>query len=152
GRGFSVDEDVGVSAHPVVVLGYSAWQRTFGSDPQIVGKTVIMNGQANTVIGVAPPAFNGVMPMLVPALYIPFSQVQQVTARDPKVLEDRGENAMNVVARLKPGVTVAQASDRLATINRQLLEAYPKRTRDGCCSSGSRKRGSIRRSARRKCR
>lgn len=126
GRGFSVDEDVGVSAHPVVVLGYSAWQRTFGSDPQIVGKTVIMNGQANTVIGVAPPAFNGVMPMLVPALYIPFSQVQQVTARDPKVLEDRGENAMNVVARLKPGVTVAQASDRLATINRQLLEAYPK--------------------------
>ena len=125
GRGFSVEEDVGPGAHPVVVLGYSAWQRTFGGDAQIVGESVIVNGEAYTVIGIAPAAFNGVMPMIAPTLYLPLMQIGQITRREGKLLETRDENFMNVIARLRPGVTLEQASGRLAAVNRQLTEAFP---------------------------
>ncbi|MEO7964797.1 MAG: ABC transporter permease, partial [Gemmatimonadaceae bacterium] len=60
GRAFTQDEDVGPGAHPVAILSYSAWQRKFGSDPQIVGKQLVINGQAYTVVGITGKDFIGV--------------------------------------------------------------------------------------------
>ncbi|MEO7964794.1 MAG: ABC transporter permease, partial [Gemmatimonadaceae bacterium] len=126
GRGFSRDEDVGLAAHRVIVLSYSAWERTFGGDPSIVGREAVVNGTGYTVVGITAPSFRGTMPMVTPTLYVPLTQAKDMMPGRGNLFEERNENFLRIVARLKPRVTVAQASGTLATINRQLLESYPK--------------------------
>ncbi len=126
GRVFIPSEDVGELAHPVAVLSYASWQRRFGGAPDVVGKSVIVNGNAYTVIGVAPRDFRGVLPLVTPELWVPLAQLAQVNPAMPKAMEMRGENSFNVIARLAPGVTMDRARSRMRTLSAELKADLPK--------------------------
>ena len=125
GRFFVPAEDSGRGAHPVVVLGDGTWRRRFGADPSIVGRTIRLNGQAMEVIGVAPAAFRGTVPMLEPALYVPLMQMEVLDADRAGSLDNRGRNFLNVIGRLRLGVTREQAAARLEAVNGDLASAWP---------------------------
>src|SRR5690349_4666392 len=112
GRTFQPGEDLD-GHNAVVVLGYGLWQRRFGSDPAIVGRTISMNMKPYTVIGVLPADFEFSVPGLFrPAdLWVPTS-----LSRDNS---NRG-NYLRAIARLKPGVTMAQGQADLDAMDRQL--------------------------------
>lgn len=125
GRVFTPNEDIGRGAHPVVVLSYNGWRGQFGGDTNVVGKEVAINGQNVTVVGVTPEGFGGPMPMAMPVLWIPLMQLTQVRPGSVRDFENRGNNYMNVIARLKSGVTVEQARARMTTLVDELRSEYP---------------------------
>jgi len=120
GRGFTADEDQ-PGKDNVVVLSHNFWKAQFASDPQIVGKTIELNGTAFTVIGVMPTSFD--FPVSTNAdsatqIYLPLGLTDAEWAV-------RGEHHFGTVARLKPGVTIQRAQAEMDTISRRLAEAYP---------------------------
>jgi putative ABC transport system permease protein len=124
GRTFLPDEDKVAGAIPVVVLGHSLWQRRFGSDPSIVGKTIRLSNRGYEVIGVLPASFTGSKFALSMDFWTPMAMTEELR-RSPGLLSDRGSHWMNVLARLKPGVTLEQASKEMASIAARLNQAYP---------------------------
>ena len=124
GRTFLPEEDKIIGANPVVVLGHSYWQRRLGSDPNIVGKTVQLNNRAYQVIGVTPEYFVGTKFALALDFWVPISMAEDLR-RNPGILAERGSHWMNVIGRLKPGVSMSQASAEIATIAKRLNETYP---------------------------
>ena len=124
GRTFTPDEDKTVGANPVLVLSHSFWQRRFGADPGIVGKTVRVNDRPYQVIGVGPDGFVGTKFALALDFWTPMSMVEEID-RSPKLLATRGSHWMNALGRLKPGVTLAQASAEMTAIAGRLNETYP---------------------------
>lgn len=124
GRGFLPDEDKTVGASPVVVLSHSFWQRRLASDPNIIGKTVQLNNRAYQVIGVAPETFIGSKFALALDFWVPISMAEDLR-RNPDLLNERGSHWMNVIGRLKPGVSTAQASAEMSAIAARLNQAYP---------------------------
>jgi predicted permease len=125
GRGFTPDEDS--KASPVVILSYNTWKTQFGADREVLGKSVQMDQTNYSVVGVLPPGFQGVGDLGSPDVLIPISMSDEVTTGLFKtLLHDRGFRLANVVGRLKPGVTVAQASAEIHGLALQLEKAYPK--------------------------
>jgi macrolide transport system ATP-binding/permease protein len=132
GRAFLPDEDKTLGTHAVVVLGYRFWQRRFGSDPNIVNKTIKLHGHPFTVIGVTAPDFIGTMPDAT-SLWVPLLMRDQVFPAGGWAHEvwftDRQVSVVNLLGRLKPGITREQAQAELSRIARQLAEQYPDRDR-----------------------
>jgi len=102
----------------VVVLSYSLWQRRFGADQQIVGKTMAINGAGYTVVGVLPPRF--FFPIREAELAIPLAP-----DADPSRSVRTSVNFLYAWARLKPGVTREQAEGDLTEVARRLRQQYP---------------------------
>jgi predicted permease len=121
GRDFSIADDQ-PGAAPVVILGGGLWKARYGGDPAIIGKTIRANGVAMTVIGVMRPGFR--FP-LVHDLWLPLA-----TAAPDLLTESRDTRTLQVVARLKDGVSVEQARADLAGIGDALSSAYPRTNRD----------------------
>ena len=117
GRGFAPNED-SQSAGRTVVLSDGLWNRRFGADRRVVGKTIALDGNTYTVIGVAPPQFS--FPDR-PDVWIPL-----VFGKDDLNPEGRGAHWMGIIGRLAPNVTVAQATSELVTITRRLEQQYPE--------------------------
>jgi len=120
GRFLVPGEGEQLGADTNVVLGYAYWQRRFGGNPDVIGKTVRLNGESATIIGVAPKGFQGTFSLLTMDLYFPMSMVAK-EEENAGLFTDRGVRQISAMARLKPGVglTAAQASvnviaDRLA--------------------------------------
>ena len=124
GRTFTADEDTKPGAHPIAVVSHSGWQGVFGGDPQIVGRTIVLNGHRYTIVGVTPPEFRGPIPLVAPALWVPLMQIAQVMPSSARRLEDRGNNYLNSIARLRPGVSIERARDRMKAIVAELRELY----------------------------
>jgi len=124
GRTFLPDEDKTVGGNPVVVLGNSFWQRRMGSDPNVVGKRVQLNNRAYEVIGVAPEYFHGSKFALAMDFWVPISMAEELRL-NPGILAERGSHWMGMVGRLKPGVSMDQASAELSAIATRLNQAYP---------------------------
>ena len=124
GRTFLPEEDSTPNGHPVVVLGYKFWKK-LGGEPTIVGSQVTLNGHSFTVIGVAPAAFTGVDVGFDPDIYVPMSMHQWIRPGGDLWFELRRALLLNIVARLKPGVTMSQAQAQMRTIAKQLEQAYP---------------------------
>ena len=124
GRTFLPDEDKTIGGNPVVVLGHSFWQRRMAGDPNIVGKTVRLNNRAYEVIGIGPDYFHGSKFALAMDFWVPISMAEELR-RNPEILADRGSHWMNVVGRLKPGVSMDQASADVNAIATRLNQAYP---------------------------
>ena len=124
GRGFLPDEDKTIGAGAVVVLGHGFWQRRMASDPNIVGKTVRLNNRPYEVIGVAPDYFVGTRFALVMDFWVPMSMAEDLR-RSPELLKSRGSHWMNVIGRLKPGVSMDRASAEMSAIASRLNQAYP---------------------------
>jgi putative ABC transport system permease protein len=116
GRMLLPEEDAQGKNH-VVVLSYPFWQRVFGGGRDVVGRAIQLNGEPYTVIGVAPVGFGLTSQVDV---WMPMAFKPDETANDA-----RGGHYINVVGRLKPGVTVAQARAELEVIASQLAKQYP---------------------------
>jgi predicted permease len=127
GRTFSPEEDQTPGSHPVVVIGHGLWRRRFGADPALIGKTITINNQAMTVIGVAPPQYTGMTRMLATEVWLPIMMLPQLEpGAGMSLLNSRGKLWLFIVGRLKPEVTLEQARARFDLIARQLREAYPE--------------------------
>jgi hypothetical protein len=124
GRGFRPEEDQTPSSHPVAVLSYNCWQKRFGADPSIVGKTVSLNNVAFTVIGIAPKGFIGTEVAYAPEMWVPL-MMGPVMEPGSTWLEHRDSDNLFVVGRLKPGVTKAQAESSLQAITLQMASEHP---------------------------
>jgi len=125
GRFFVPDEDRDPGAHPVVVLGHGLWSRRFGSDSGIVGTDITVNGRRFMVVGVAPAGFVGIQLGEPAELFMPLAMVAVAMPRSAELLTQRNAGWLQIVGRLKPGVTVAAASRDVATLAARLAQAYP---------------------------
>jgi putative ABC transport system permease protein len=114
GRAFSPEEQR-YSGFRVVILSDSLW-RKLGGDPALIGKTVQLDGQPCRVVGIMPPGFN--FPSEDDA-WLPLPQNEVVKGR-------RGDHYLRVIAKLKPGVSLAQAQTEMDTIAARLRQAYPQ--------------------------
>jgi len=122
GRNFRADDDR-AGAAPVVMLGGGLWKRKFGSSPDVIGKSIDLNGASYTIVGVLPPSFNFYGSER--DLYTPAGQWT-----DPSFLDRRIEVSAHAIARLKPGVTLAQAKADMDGISENLAAAYPEADKD----------------------
>jgi len=121
GRSFLPEEEQ-PGRNQVVILSYGFWQRRFGSDPALVGKTVTIDGLNHTVVGVMPPGFD--LPYNVSSAV--FASDAWIPPGDDPELEDRGSPNYRVLARLKPGITIQQAQANIEAIALGLAEQYPE--------------------------
>jgi macrolide transport system ATP-binding/permease protein len=135
GRPFAQEEGQTPGASPLVVLSHRFWQRRFGSDPSLVGKTITLNRQPFTVVGVAAPDFNGVG-LRAPDVWAPLiMQAQIAPGRD--FLSDQNLSWLEVVGRLKPGVTLAQAQAEMTSVAGRIDLASPGRKTQIVLTRGS---------------
>jgi predicted permease len=109
----------------VVVLGYSYWQKRFGGDPKVLGRTVSFDGRDVTVIGVVEKEFHGPYAIVEMDAYAPIGMHDLATG-DPAFFTERSHREMHVLATLKPGVTIAQAQTALQVIATRLSDQYPQ--------------------------
>jgi predicted permease len=125
GRGFLPEEDRTQSTHPVVVISHSLWQRRFNSDAAMTGKTIYLNGSPLTVIGVAPANFKGLRFGAHWDFWTPLMMMEKF--RLGRTWEtNRGWRLLNLMGRLKPGVTIAQADADLNLVVENLAKLYPQ--------------------------
>ncbi len=117
GRTFQAD-DFKPGNDRVLVLGYPLWQRRFGGDPNIVGRSITLSGESYTIIGVMPPQFR----------FTPFWATKAELAAPLDLSTramQRGGNSLRIFARLKAGVTLAQAQAEMNAICKRLEQAFP---------------------------
>jgi putative ABC transport system permease protein len=126
GRAFLPEEDRTPGTHPVVIVSHGFWQNQLGGDPQLVGKSIRLNNQQYTVIGVAPAGFRGANAPFGTAVWLPAMMIEATMSvrQTPPPLNDRGHE-FAAFGRLKPGVALEQARAELETVNRQLELANP---------------------------
>lgn len=115
GRPFTADEDQPGRA-PVALLSENLWRTRFHSDPAIVGSTITLNGATTTVLGVMPKSFDPVLNK---------SQIWTPIAFTPEQKSNFDSHYLTVLARLKPGITLAQAQAELNVTSSQITEAHP---------------------------
>jgi predicted permease len=127
GRTFLPDEDRKPGANTVAVISHSLWTRQFGADPALVGKTLTLNGMPFTVVGVTPPNFKGTFSLAGPDhVWVPLSMREQLTSGQLRQLgPNRRFRWLNIVGRLKPGVSLRQAEVAMQTMASALEKQYP---------------------------
>ncbi len=127
GRTFLPDEDRKPGGNTVAVISHSLWTRQFGADPTLIGKTLTLNGLAFAVIGVTPPNFKGTFSLAGPdRVWVPMSMWQPLTAGQLRQLApNRRFRWLNIVGRLRPGVTLRQAEAVMQTMAAGLEQQYP---------------------------
>jgi len=108
GRLFVPSDDATPDATPVVVLSFSYWRRRFGLDPRILNDSIQINGHPFTVLGVAPPEFHSVVMGDRPDVFVPMMMKAEIIP-GRKDLEDRRSSWLNIVGKLKPGISREQA-------------------------------------------
>jgi len=114
GRDFTAGEDA-AGAPRTALLSYGAWQKRYGGSPDVLGRTVTLDGKTNTIIGVLPPEFE----------FAPTEPTEFWTTLHQSTSEDRGEHGMFAVARLGDGVSLATAQAEMSRIASQLARQYP---------------------------
>ena len=123
GRFFLPGEEAQTGGVPYVVLAYGLWQTRFAGDPAIVGKSIEISQHRTTIIGVAPEGFIGAMPGIRTDAWLPLA-----ANTDPGSnawIQGRGNTWLNVVGRLKPGVSRNAATAGLESLMRQIVTRYP---------------------------
>jgi predicted permease len=150
GAGFDAAEDDPLKAEPVVVLGYQFWQNRLAADPDIVGKAITIDATPHVIVGIAQQEFLGHIGFTPWDLYVPLARhphlVADATARasdraayldrrplsaeanadaNQSLRDDRSTEWLNIHGRLKPGVSVKQASAAVAGVTARLAKAYP---------------------------
>jgi predicted permease len=118
GRNFSADDDH-VGAAPVVLLGAGFWKRTFGSSPDVIGKTITLNATSYEIVGVIPPDFSFYGHDR--DVYTPIGQWNDKSFRDRRI-----DLSAHAIGRLKPGATLAQAKSDMDRVAQNLATAFPE--------------------------
>lgn len=131
GRALAASDDLTPGGHPLLMLGYGYWQRRFGGDATLIGQALSVNGQSMTVIGVAPRGFHGIAVGSDPDVYVPLAMKARMTPTWDD-LDNRKSRWLNVMARLKPGMSLAQAEAGMDVLYKQILaddiQEYPDAT------------------------
>ena len=128
GRGFLPDEEQQRTGATVAVISYSVWQNHFGLDPSVVGKTIQINRHSYTIIGVTPREFRGCKTGLRTDIWIPLTMDQAVWGSNRP--DDRGTFWLNVLGKLRPGITDRQAEAELNLLMQGIAERFPEAHRD----------------------
>jgi putative ABC transport system permease protein len=129
GRGFLPEEDQVLDRNPVVVLSHGLWSSRFAADPEIVNRSIVLNGRSFTVVGVAPAGFSGTYPGFNASLYVPMHMYMAIDPeRNKNPLELRVFTWMNVMGRLKPGVTREQAQAAMRALAANIKKVQPMNT------------------------
>ncbi|MGW8266229.1 MAG: ADOP family duplicated permease, partial [Longimicrobiales bacterium] len=124
GRTFLPEEDGAPDTHPVVVLSFRTWRDRFGSDPGVLGRTVRINDYPFTVVGVAQPGFTGLIPAVEPALWAPLAMVDRALPYTPNT-GSRVDPWLQLVGRMRPGVSIADAQAGMEVLASNLADEYP---------------------------
>src|SRR5215216_1509467 len=127
GRTFLPEEDRTPDANPVAIVSYKLWQRRFASDPNLVGKTVKVNERDFTIVGIMPEGFEGVSSGS--QIWIPITMISTFSSPSGDI-NKRGSRFHSVIARLKPGVTLAQAQADMDAIASHLEQEYQGTNKD----------------------
>jgi putative ABC transport system permease protein len=132
GRLLMPTEGVTPGADPVLVLGYSYWQRRFAGDKSVVGKQAAMNGHPVTIVGVTPKEFHGTYEVIDMDAYMPLSS--NVTEELDSAVKDtwtkRDLRTLTVMGRLKPGVSMQQAGSLLSVAAKRIAAEHPDTDKD----------------------
>jgi len=114
-------------ADPIVILGFSYWQKRFGGDQNVLGKHAEINHHPVTIVGVAPKEFHGTYSIVDSDLYVPLSA--NLAAKDDSLVQDtwsrRSERSLSLMVRLKPGITLKQAQAALNVVANRIAEQHP---------------------------
>lgn len=122
GRTFQANEIQ--TSQPVLVVSHGFWQQRFAGDPALVGKTVLLNNNSFTVIGITPENFTGTDLGRAPEIFVPTQNYAQV-GLEQGFTSNRGRRQFSVLGRLKPDASEAQAQTSLNLLAQQLVDAYP---------------------------
>jgi len=128
GRSILPEDDQAEGSAAVVVLSHALWQRRFGSDPNVPGRAVVLNGQRYTVVGIAPTGFYGTDRGIQPDFWAPLSMAEQLMPdlnRD-SMRSKRDMHWLLLNARLKPGVSRAQAVTMVNVLKKRLDDTWRK--------------------------
>jgi macrolide transport system ATP-binding/permease protein len=126
GRTFLPDDDKA----PVAVISHNLWQRRFNGDASVVGKSMVLNGVQFTIVGVAPRDFVGAEEAFPRQVWIPLMMQASVRPSPAGTLNNRNARTLNVMARLKNGVTLRQAQAGMNVVAGRLAQSYPDSTRN----------------------
>ena len=126
GRGILPEEDKLAGRDQVVVLSHSLWRRRFGSDPSIIGREILLNGQRYTAVGVAPRGFAGTDNGVLADFWAPLAMAEQLL---PDIAQEQARTTRNASwlsmgARLKSGVTLAQAMTVMNVVKHRINATY----------------------------
>ena len=128
GRGFELAEELPGSRSRVVIIGHHLWKRR-GSDPDILGQTVRVNGEAYTIVGVVPESFPGPVPAVSLAVFLPLGVYESVINNfgggPVGSLSDRDNHSLMLVGRLKKGMTTDKAVSQLEGLASQMRLEFP---------------------------
>lgn len=123
GRAFTDADDQHLGAHPVAVISYGWWTRRFSRDPQIVGKSITLGETTYSIIGVAAQGFSGTTVGQSPDIWVPL-QMADLLTQGPHKLNDKMYRSLNIIARLKPGVSSRQAGANVNVVLKEILHGY----------------------------
>jgi len=125
GRFFHDSDEHGPNSAPYIVLSYAYWHSHFQDDRGVVGRVVRLNKHPITILGVAPPGFQGTVLFFASDIFVPIVNHEQLSGE--KILNARADHWMfELVGHLKPGVTPAQATADLNSVDSYLKRSYPK--------------------------
>ena len=121
GRTLTPDDDRVPGGHPVVMISYGYWQRRFAGDPAVLNRSIALNGHPMTIVGVTPPGFYGISIGAAPDVMVPVMMKAEMTPTWND-LDNRRSRWLILLARLKPGVSIAQAEAGMNVLYRQINE------------------------------
>src|ERR1041384_294432 len=122
GRVVTQDDDMVPNANPIVVLSHGYWMRRFGGNADVLNKTLVVNGQPMTVVGVSRAGFTGVQIGQTPDMFILMMMKAQITPGSDG-LKNHKDYWLAIIGRLKPGMSAKQAEAAFAPAYRAILEA-----------------------------
>ncbi len=126
GRFFHSSDEHGPNSAPYLVLTYGYWHSRFHDDRKVVGRVVEINQHPFTILGVAQPDFYGTLLFIKTDFFMPVINDGQISGEDTVNVRSNTHTLFEVFGHLKPGVTVAQATDDVNAIGTALQKAYPK--------------------------
>jgi putative ABC transport system permease protein len=126
GRTFAPDEDRVLGSRPVVVISHRLWEEKFNGDPRVAGRAIRLNGHLFDVVGVAPDHMLRAGLLLQNDLWVPMMMEGEAMPGQGFKLTRRNETFLSAIARLRPGVTLAQARAEAATLARRMEREHPQ--------------------------
>jgi predicted permease len=130
GRGFLQSEDAAPGGAPVVVISYRIWQLRYAGDRSVLGRTLQINDHPYTIVGVAPPVFQGSQTGLRGELWLPIMMAPQIMSNSDR-LHERDNTWVMTLGRMAPGVVPDQAQAEMNLLMKQLVAQYPKEHQGG---------------------
>ena len=124
GRTLNESDDTLQGDHPVVVVSHGFWERSLAGDPHVLGRKLKLGTTLFNIVGVAPPEFFGTKVGESPDMWIPLSMAKSVLPPNWEVYDKNFSMSLNLIGRLKPGVTLAQATTNVNLLQKQITLGF----------------------------